>query len=79
LPSESLCVAFAYAHGNGNRNSHCDANAYSYAGTEGYTHTTAPSHTGASAVALWAPNDWVIDDQDMVNSGMRWIAGRESS
>ena len=54
LPSESLCVAFAYAHGNGD--------AYSYGGTEVDSFTTAPSHTGASAVALRAPNDWAIDD-----------------
>ena len=56
LPSESLWVAFAYAHGN------CNCDAYSYRGTEVDSFTTAPSHTGASAVALRAPNDWAIDD-----------------
>ena len=56
LPSESLWVAFAYAHG------YCNGDAYSYRGTEVDSFTTAPSHTGASAVAFRAPNDWAIDD-----------------
>ena len=56
LPSESLWVAFAFAYAHGNRD------AYSHGGTEVDSFTTAPSHTGASAVALRAPNDWAIDD-----------------
>ena len=56
LHPSTRCSPGVYAHGNGNRN------AYSYRGTEVDSLTTAPSHAGASAVALRAPNDLAIDD-----------------